>query len=133
MFDYILQVFNALLPTLLCLVALMTIVYVKISLNHWLPKIEDWIDAHVSEKTQKIVKELGLEAFAHAETVFREKNGADKLNEAIKYFNAYMSRYGLTNLTAEAIRAAIEKAWLEDKRKETPEINNSSIEIISRE
>jgi len=120
MAEYALQVLNELIPTLLYLLALVAIFYVKKLLDYWLPVFNAWIDAHVSEKTQRIIKELGYEAFAHAETVFRETNGADKLQEAIKYFNAHMSRYGLSNLTAEAIRAAIEKAWLENKQYEQP-------------
>jgi LL-H family phage holin len=113
-----LDLINQLIPELLALLALVIVYCVRSGIKAWLPKIEEYINAHISARTQQVILELGVEAFAYAETVFREKNGAEKLNEALKYFNANMSRYGLSNLTAEAIRAAIEKAWLEDKRKE---------------
>ncbi len=113
-----LDLINQLIPELLAILTIILVYCIKNGVKSWLPKIETYINAHVSAQTQQVILELGAEAFAYAETVYRHKGGAEKLGEAIRYFNANMSRYGLSNLTAEAIRAAIEKAWLEDKRKE---------------
>ena len=122
-----LDLINQLVLELLTILAFVVVLCVRSGIKILLPKINEYIDAHVSEKTQKVILELGAEAFAYAETVFRDKGGAEKLDEALKYFNQNMSRYGLTNLTVEAIRAAIEKAWLEDKRKELPVVELAEV------
>ncbi len=114
----ILDFINGIMPELLALLAVTIVWWVRAGIKTWLPKLNEYIDAHVSAQTQQVILELGAEAFSYAETVYRHKGGAEKLSEAIRYFNENMNRYGLSNLTADAIRAAIEKAWLEDKRKE---------------
>lgn len=116
--DYVLQLINQLLPGLLYIAALAAIYYAKKLFEVWYPKVASWYETHISEATRKAIRELGQEAFVYAETVYREKNGADKLKEALAYFNQQMSRYCLSNLNVDVIRAAIEAAWLEDKRKE---------------
>jgi len=116
--DIILGLINKLLPDILYLVVFVIILYGRRLFKEWIPKIEAWVKAHTTEKQRKIIKDLGHEAFAYAETVFREKTGPDKLQAALSYFNQHMSKCGLTNLSSESIRAAVEAAWMEDKRKE---------------
>jgi hypothetical protein len=88
----------------------------------WRPKIDEWITSHISANHRQMIQDLGHEAFAYAETVYRDKNGADKLHEALAYFQAHMDKCGLTNLTYDTIRAAIERAWLQDKSTRTSEV-----------
>jgi hypothetical protein len=133
MTDTLLNLVDQILPTLLYLVALALIYYGRVLLKTWLPKIEAWIDTNVSVTTKKLIRDLGSEAFTYAETVYRDKNGADKLREALSYFNSHMSKYGLANLTTEVIRAAIERAWLDDKRKEMPVIEAVQLEAVRTE
>lgn len=133
MTDTLLGLVDQILPALLYLVALAAIYYGRVLLKTWLPKIDSWIEANVSATTKKLIQDLGCEAFAYAETVYRDENGADKLREALAYFNSHMSKYGLANLTAEVIRAAIERAWLEDKRKEMPVIEAVQLEAVKTE
>jgi hypothetical protein len=74
---------------------------------------------HTNAQERMILGLLGQEAFAFAETVFAHYDGAGKLNEAVKYLIDRANQYGLT-LTMDEVRAAIEKAWLTDKRQNTP-------------
>lgn len=129
MLDIFLDLLDQALPTLFYLLALVIIFYGRRLLKVWVPKIESWIEANINETTKKIIQDLGQEAFAYAETVYREKNGAEKLKEALAYFNQHMSKYGLTNLNTDVIRAAIERAWLEDKRKELPVVELEELKI----
>lgn len=121
-----LQLFNQLLPNLLYIIALVAIYYLQVLAKKALPKITEWIQTHTTATQRKTIADLGHEAFVYAETVFREKNGADKLKEALAYFQKHMDKYGLSNLTIDVIRAAIERAWLADKRGELLPIINAS-------
>lgn len=118
MYETFMQLLNQLLPDLLYLLAFLIIYAARACLKDFLPRVYAWIDTHTTAQQRKMIADLGHEAFAYAETVFRDKNGADKLKEALKYFNSHMDKYGLSNLTWYMIRAAIERAWLADKRGE---------------
>jgi len=121
-----LQLFNQLLPNLLYILALVVIYYLRVFAIKVLPKFTAWIENHTTATQRKTITDLGHEAFAYAETVFREKNGADKLKEALAYFQKHMDKYGLSNLNVDVIRAAIERAWLADKRGELLPIISAS-------
>jgi hypothetical protein len=120
---------NKILPDLLYLIFFILIIWARSFLKAWLPKIENWIKAHTTAAQREIIKKLGSEAFAYAETVYREKTGADKLKVALAYFNQHMDACGLTNLSTESINAAIHRAWLEDKRKEFPVVELAETRI----
>lgn len=118
MHDTVLQLFNQLLPDLLYILALAIIWYVRVLTRKLLPRAIAWLETHTTAAQRKTIIDLGHEAFVYAETVFSEKNGADKLKEALAYFQKHMDKYGMSNLTVDIIRAAIERAWLADKRTE---------------
>jgi len=120
MHNAIIGLINQYLPDALYLAILIIIIYARQLLKTWLPKIEAWVEAHTTEKQRKIIKDLGHEAFVYAETRNSGKSGAEKLQAALMYFNKCMDKYGLSALSSDTIRAAIERAWLEDKRKELP-------------
>lgn len=124
--ETVLQLLNQLLPDLLYILALVVIFYARGLIKTMLPKATAWMEAHTTATQRKNISDLGHEAFVYAETVFRERNGADKLMEALKYFNSHMSKYGLDNLTFDTIRAAVEKAWLADKS-----MNNSGVQMTA--
>ncbi len=119
MSNSIVQIINQFIPDLLTLAFFLIIYAGKIVFRDLLPKVHAWLEAHTTATQRENIKELGHEAFAYAETVYREKNGADKLHEALAYFQKHMDKYGLNNLTYEAIRASIERAWLTDKSMQT--------------
>lgn len=103
---------------ILALIGLLA-VYVKIWLDGLKKKAEAYYDARTTAAQRETLERLGWEAFAFAETVYREMKGPDKLAEAVKYLEDKALRLGI-NITFEEARAAVEKAWLEDKRKELP-------------
>jgi hypothetical protein len=103
---------------ILALIGLL-VVYVKIWLDKLKKKAEAYYEARTTAAHREIIAGLGAEAFAFAETVFRDLKGPDKLAEAVKYMEDKARRLGI-NIAFEEARAAVEKAWLEDKRKEVP-------------
>jgi hypothetical protein len=109
----IVQKINELIPGLLSLLFLVITYYVKVLIAEWKPRLQGMIDANVSANTQNIIKALGRECLAFAEKEFPGSTGAVKLAEATKRFNARALELGLTNLTSDTVRAAIEGAWLE--------------------
>jgi hypothetical protein len=107
------------LLSVLIYVAVFTLIsYVGVVFRRLFPVVNTWLEANTSAAQQKLIKELGQQAFVYAETVFRDKNGADKLHEALAYFNKNMSKYGI-ELPYENIRNAVEQAWLSDKSLRT--------------
>lgn len=101
---------------LIALIGLLA-VYVKIWLNDLKKKAEAYYEARTTAAQRETLQKLGAEAFAFAETVFREMKGPDKLAEAVKYLEDKAWQLGI-NISFEEARAAVERAWLEDKRKE---------------
>ncbi len=124
------QVINQFIPDLLTLAFSLIIYAGKIVFRDLLPKVHAWLEAHTTATQRENIKELGHEAFAYAETVYREKNGADKLHEALANFQKHMDKYGLSNLTYEAIRTAIECAWLTDKSLQAPAVQITTEPIV---
>jgi LL-H family phage holin len=111
--ENIMQAINEIIPEVMSVIALAVIYYVKLMIATWQPKLQAMIDANVSANNQAIIKGLGRECLAYAEKEFPNSDGAFKLNEAIKRFNARAIQLGLTNLSGDTVRAAIEQAWLE--------------------
>ena len=104
---------NELIPGALSLIGMVVLYYIKLLIATWQPRVQEMIDANVSANNQAIIKGLGRECLAYAEKEFPNSDGAFKLNEAIKRFNARAGQIGLTNLSGDTVRAAIEQAWLE--------------------
>ncbi|OPX88132.1 MAG: Phage holin protein (Holin_LLH) [Pelotomaculum sp. PtaB.Bin104] len=93
------------------------VVLVKGWLNGLKKKAEAYYESKTTTEQRKTLAFLGKEAFSFAETAYKELKGPDKLAEAVKYLEAKAASNGLS-ITAEEVRAAVEAAWLEDKRKE---------------
>lgn len=111
--ENVMQAINDLLPSILSIILMIAVYYIQSLITTWRPRIEAYIDAHVNARTQEIIRVLGQEAYAYAQTVYKKDNGADKLKAALSFFHSNMSKYGLTSLTPDVIRAAIEKAYLD--------------------
>jgi len=109
------QSFSQLISILVYLTALTLFSYVGVQIKKYQPVVAAWLDASTTAAQKKLIKELGHEAFVYAETVFKDKNGADKLHEALAFFQKSMSKYNLPGLSYENIRNAVEQAWLADK------------------
>ena len=109
------QSFSQLVSMIVYLAALTLFSYVGVQIKKYQSTIVAWLDANTTAAQKKVIKELGSEAFVYAETVFKDKNGADKLHEALAFFQKSMSKYNLPGLSYENIRNAVEQAWLADK------------------
>ena len=113
------QSFSQLVSMIVYLAALTLFSYVGILVKKYQPVVAAWLDANTTAAQKKVIKELGSEAFTYAETVFKDKNGADKLHEALAFFQKNMDKYNLPGLSYENIRNAVEQAWLQDKSLRT--------------
>jgi len=125
---------NNLLPDVLYAVAAAVFFYVGMVVRKLWPTADKWIKAHTTATQQELIKQLGQKAFVYAETVFREKNGADKLHEAISFFQKHLDSQGLTgvNLNYNMIRNSVERAWLADKSLRTFDVT-AELEPVTAE
>ena len=119
--DFIVGMINQFLPDMLYLIIAAVLSYVGVVVRRLYPTADKWIKAHTNAAQQELIKQLGQKAFVYAETVFREKSGADKLHEAISFFQKHMDSQGLTgvNLSYNMVRNEVERAWLADKSLRT--------------
>jgi len=113
--EIISQSISQLVSIVVYLTALTLFSYVGVQVKKLQPVVAAWLDANTSAAQQRLIKELGHQAFVYAETVFHDKNGADKLHEALAFFQKNMDKYNIPGLTYENIRNAVEQAWLQNK------------------
>ncbi|MCZ8518902.1 phage holin [Paenibacillus caseinilyticus] len=78
-------------------------------------KAEGWIETRTTVQQREKLHLIAKEGMALAEAVFKGAGGEAKLQEAEKYVLDHLADIGL-NLTSTEIRAAIEKAVLEQKK-----------------
>lgn len=87
-------------------------------------KVEEYFSAHLNAKQLELLHTIGREAYAFAETTYRELNGAEKMSAALDYFERRAREKGIPFDAAQA-KQAIEQAWLEvegaQKKTKTPE------------
>jgi len=76
-----------------------------------------FFDSRTNAQKRQLLAQLGKEAFAYAETVHRDGDGPAKLNEAVRYMLDRCDGCGLGEVPMKEMRAVIEGAWLEDRRK----------------
>jgi LL-H family phage holin len=115
----------------LAALALLTVL-AKGWLNGLKQKAEAYYEARTTTEQRTTLALLGKEAFSFAETVYRELKGPDKLAEAIKYLEQKATAAGI-NISFEEARAAVEAAWLEDKRKELPVVELAELKTFGTE
>ena len=135
--DFMVGMINQFLPDLLYLIAAVVFSYVGMVVRRLYPTADKWINAHTSATQQELIRQLGQKAFVYAETVFREKNGADKLHEAISFFQKHLDSQGLrgVNLSYNMVRNEVERAWLADKSLRTfdVQVDAGSLELEPEE
>jgi hypothetical protein len=107
--EYVNQVILALLGLI--------VVLIKVWLDGLRKKAEAYLEAKTSEEQRKVIAALAEEAYAFAEAFAKQLDGPGKLNHAIDFLVRKAAKYGIT-VNSEDARAAIERAWLSDKRKE---------------
>lgn len=86
------------------------------AVNKLKKKANDYFEANLTVKQRELLHTIAAEAYAYAESVYKDQGGDEKLNQAFNYVSSKLGDAGL-NITAEEIRGAIEKAWNESKTK----------------
>lgn len=106
--------------TILVQIAALFLFYLLVELKK---KVEAYFAAHLDAKQSEILHTIGREAYAFAETTYRELNGAEKLSAAMDYFERRAREKGIP-FDADQAKQAIEQAWLEvegaQKKTKTP-------------
>ncbi|HEU4962291.1 MAG TPA: hypothetical protein VFV52_00305 [Bacilli bacterium] len=77
-------------------------------------KVSEYVESRTTLHQRELLAQIGREAYAYAETVYREADGPAKLNHAIRYLLDHCERCELTDVKLKEARAVIESAWLKD-------------------
>ena len=96
-------------------------------------RVKTFVDSKTTVQQRAMLSQLGKEAFAYAETVYRGHDGPAKLNEAIKYLLDRCDTCGLNDVHMKEARAVIESAWIEDKRKTGQPVVSATTASVSEE
>ncbi|MHB0944559.1 phage holin, LLH family [Paenibacillus sp. ALE1] len=79
-------------------------------------KANNWLDARTTAAQREVIHKIAGEAFALAQTTFKEAGGVRKMQEALQYASLRLTEQGIVVSPTE-LQAAIEKAYLEYKAK----------------
>ncbi|MFS8215534.1 phage holin, LLH family [Paenibacillus polymyxa] len=79
-------------------------------------KANAWIDARTTAAQRDVIHKVAGEAFALAQTTFKDVGGVRKMQEALQYASLRLTEQGIVVSPTE-LQAAIEKAYLEYKAK----------------
>ncbi|HHY68562.1 phage holin, LLH family [Kyrpidia sp.] len=82
-------------------------------------KVADYLRLHATKAQRDLLACLAAEAFSFAETVYRDSDGPAKLEQAMGYLSQRLRQHGVT-VTPDEMRAAVEQAWLQDRRNHGP-------------
>ncbi|MDI3257569.1 MAG: phage holin, LLH family [Kyrpidia sp.] len=82
-------------------------------------RVADYLRLHTTRAQRDLLACLAREAFSFAETVYKQYNGPAKLEQAMGYLSERLRQHGVT-VTPEEMRAAVEQAWLWDRRTRSP-------------
>ncbi|KYG95672.1 phage holin, LLH family [Paenibacillus polymyxa] len=85
-------------------------------LNKLKTKVNVWLDARTTDAQREVIHKVSGEAFALAQTAFKEAGGERKLQEALQYASRTLTSQGIAVSQVE-LKSAIEKAYLEYKAK----------------
>ncbi|GIP38622.1 hypothetical protein J31TS4_19020 [Paenibacillus sp. J31TS4] len=75
-------------------------------------KVEAWLEQRTTAQQRETLHRLAKEAFAFAESIYKDVNGDRKLKAAEGYLLSRLELIGI-KLTDAEIRAAVEKAVIE--------------------
>ncbi|QOH62391.1 phage holin, LLH family [Paenibacillus polymyxa] len=79
-------------------------------------KANNWLDARTTAAQREVIHKVAGEAFALAQTTFKNAGGVRKMQEALQYASLRLTEQGIVVSPTE-LQAAIEKAYLEYKAK----------------
>ncbi len=75
-------------------------------------KVDKWLEARTIAAQRETIHKVAGEAFALAQTAFKDLGGDAKLQEALSYALKQLGSRGIS-VSAQEVQAAIEKAYLE--------------------
>lgn len=75
-------------------------------------KVSALLDARLTESQRALLHVIATEAYAYAEAEFKAADGPDKMGAALRYASGKLSQAGV-NVSADDIRSAIHKAWID--------------------
>ncbi|MMZ58265.1 hypothetical protein D1872_202360 [compost metagenome] len=85
-------------------------------LNKLKTKVNVWLEARTTAAQREVIHKVAGEAFAFAQTTFKDAGGVHKMQEALQYASLRLTEQGIVVSSTE-LQAAIEKAYLEYKAK----------------
>ncbi|MNW33495.1 hypothetical protein D3C74_104580 [compost metagenome] len=85
-------------------------------LNKLKTKVNVWLEARTTATQREVIHKVAGEAFALAQTMFKDAGGVRKMQEALQYASLRLTEQGIVVSPTE-LQAAIEKAYLEYKAK----------------
>ncbi|MGW8442049.1 phage holin, LLH family [Paenibacillus sp. S33] len=92
------------------------VTFVLAGLNTLKNKANSWLDARTTAAQRDVIHKVAGEAFALAQTTFKDVGGVRKMQEALQYASLRLTEQGIVVSPTE-LQAAIEKAYLEYKAK----------------
>jgi hypothetical protein len=98
------------LTVVTALIGLLT-TYALIGIRKLQQKGEAWLEARTTSTQRDTLHKIAQEAFAHAETAWKDWDGQDKLQAAFDYASRQLKGAGV-NVTSDEMKAAIHAAWL---------------------
>lgn len=92
------------------------VTFILAGLNTLKVKANAWLDARTTATQREVIHKVAGEAFALAQTTFKDAGGVRKMQEALQYASLRLTEQGII-VSATELQAAIEKAYLEYKAK----------------
>jgi hypothetical protein len=98
----------------LAIVGLIATVFLG-AINMLKAKAGAYFDAKLTAAQRELLHRIAEEAYAFAETVFKDVGGPAKLEKALQYAIEQLAK-SRVSVSAVELQAAIEKAWIELER-----------------
>ncbi|MCC3381883.1 phage holin, LLH family [Paenibacillus farraposensis] len=92
------------------------VTFILAGLNTLKVKANAWLDAHTTDVQREVIHKVAGEAFALAQTTFKDAGGVRKMQEALQYASLRLTEQGIVVSPTE-LQAVIEKAYLEYRAK----------------
>ncbi|KAE8559752.1 phage holin, LLH family [Paenibacillus polymyxa] len=90
-------------------------------------KANNWLDARTTAAQREVIHKVAGEAFALAQTTFKDVGGVRKMQEALQYASLRLTEQGIVVSPTE-LQAAIEKAYLEFNSKQKQQTGIVTVE-----
>ncbi|MBY0024570.1 hypothetical protein H7K28_15270 [Paenibacillus polymyxa] len=96
-------------------------------LNKLKTKVNVWLEARTTAAQREVIHKVAGEAFALAQTTFKDAGGVRKMQEALQYASLRLTEQGIV-VTSTELQAAIEKAYLEFNSKQKQQTGIVTVE-----